>query len=142
MEPPRRRLLVPVGCALGGRLRLRLDVLDNLVEFALELLDTIADAVQVRDEAHHLLRDGRRLLEVRLAHPTEPQLLSMEGHSVGTVDGGGRPIRHQRLVAGAELAVGEHPGDEAPLMFELRVGRPSIQPGTDPSICWTCARIS
>ncbi len=57
------------------------------VQFLPELLDTVVDAVQIRTEAHHLVDRCGGFLNMDIVHAAEPQLLSMEGGSIGAVDG-------------------------------------------------------
>ncbi len=104
---------------------LRFDVLHRLVEFAPELLDAVPDTVQVGTKANDLPGCRRGFLDVLVTHAAEPQLLSMEGCSIRTVDGGRRPEGYEGLVAGVERRVAEHPGDHAPLVLKLRIGHPA-----------------
>ena len=66
---------------------LALHVLHSRLQLLEELLDAVAQTMEVDAEAHNLVNHGGRFLDMRVAHPTEPQLLSMEGGSVGAVDG-------------------------------------------------------
>ncbi len=65
---------------------LGLNVVNCLVEFAPELLDTVVDAVQVRAKTDHLSGRRRGFLDLGVIHTAEPQLLSMEGGSIRAVD--------------------------------------------------------
>lgn len=71
----------------------------GLVKFASELLDTVVDAVQVCAKADHLASRCRGFLDLGVTHAAEPQLLSMEGGSIRTVDGCCRPESNESLVS-------------------------------------------
>ena len=75
-----------------------LNVGHRLIEFASELLDTIVDAVQVGAKADHLADRRRGFLDLGITHAAEPQLLSMEGCSIRTVDGRCRPKSYKGLL--------------------------------------------
>ena len=80
------------------RLLLGLNVGHGLVKFASELLDAIVDAVEVCAKADHLASRRRGFLDLGITHAAEPQLLSMEGRSIWTVDGCCRPERNESLI--------------------------------------------
>ena len=72
------------GLPFLGRL---LDVLNRLVEFLLEFLVIVADAVQVRTRTGYTLDHPAGFLNVLVTQPVQRQLRCMEGNSVATVRG-------------------------------------------------------
>ncbi len=99
-----------------------LDKSHRLLQLAPELRYVVPNGCQIGAEANDLLGYGCRLLDMLIGLPAEPQLLSMEGYSVGAVDRGRGPESDQRLFVGGELAVREDPFDLGPLEIQLRVG--------------------
>ncbi len=100
---------------------LGLDVVHRCIELLLELLNTVVDAVQIRAEADHLVDRLGGFLNMGIAHAAEPQLLSMEGCSIRTVDGRRRAKADERLITCTEGAVVQQPGDTPPLILKLRI---------------------
>lgn len=113
---------------------LTLDVINRRAQLLQKLLETIANTMQIRAKANRLENCIRSLLDLSVVHPTEPQLLSMEGRSVRTVDSPCCPKSDQGFITSGQLAVAEEPRGEPPLMFKLRV-RQTIKPARHSAKC-------
>ncbi len=58
-----------------------------LVEFTSELLNTVANTVEVPAKANNLPNRSRGFLNLGVIHTAEPQLLSMERGSIRAMNG-------------------------------------------------------
>src|SRR3989454_2667807 len=79
----------PLGSRLSGRGR-RLEVLDDVIEFLVELLERIPSTVKVVAEVSHERRRVRCLLEFRLGGAEQLRRFGVEFRAVGALDRPGR----------------------------------------------------
>ena len=88
---------------------LAFDVLHGAVKFLLELFSAVSDPGQIGACPGRLLDGARGFRDLFFGHPTEPQLLSMEGYSVGTASRSGRAEGNKSLIPSSQFAVAHEP---------------------------------
>ena len=88
---------------------LAFDVLDGVVKFLLELFSAVSDPGKIGACPGRLLDGTRGFRDLFFGHPTEPQLLSMEGYSVGTVCSSGRAEGNKGLIPSRQFTVAHEP---------------------------------
>src|SRR3989475_1803548 len=96
----------PLGSRLSGRGR-RLEVLDDVIQFLVELLERIPPTVEVVAEVTHERRRLRRLLEFRLRGAEQLRRFGVELRAVGALDRPGRSQRDQVFVLQGDIRLAE-----------------------------------
>src|SRR5712692_7335937 len=95
-----------LGLPLSGRCR-RLEVLDDMIQFLVELLERISPTVEVVAEVSHERRRVRRLLEFRLGGAEELRRCRVELRAVRALDGPGCGQRNQVFVLQRDVRLAE-----------------------------------
>ena len=88
---------------------LAFDVLDGVVKFLLELFSAVSDPGKIGACTSRLLDGARGFRDLFFGHPTEPQLLSMKGYSVGTSSRSGRTEGNKGLIPSRQFTVAHEP---------------------------------
>jgi len=88
---------------------LAFDVLHCAVKFLLELFSAVSDTGKIGTCPGRLLDGARGFRDLFIGHPTEPQLLSMEGYSVGTVGRSGCAKGSKGLIPSRQFTVAQEP---------------------------------
>jgi hypothetical protein len=88
---------------------LAFDVLDGVTKFLLELFSVVSYPGKIGACPGRLLDGTRGFRDFFFGHPTEPQLLSMEGYSVGTVCRSGCAEGNKGLIPSRQFTVAHEP---------------------------------